>query len=1416
MMRLFAKVLMLVGCLTISTQLLALGLGELKLHSALNQPLDAEIELVDAEGLSQWEIKPFLASSVAFERAGVERPYFLTKMRFKVEGESIRLTTKDPVTEPFLNFLIELNWPSGRVLREYTVLLDPPTFAEDNYQPLATAPSSAPMQTTEFQGGSNQPYSAPRQRQIPPAPGARASAAPTRRDVEVNEAGQETYQVKPNDTLWSIALRTRPSSRVTPQQMMVAIQGENPDAFIAGNINRLKTHHVLRIPEQDQVSGVSFESAVSEVARQNQDAGLGGAQLDATGRDFSTGPDQSEQSGGEIKLVSAQAREARSAGASGDVTRGSGGRQEALENELAISLENLDKSQRENKELRERLADLSEQIDGMQRLISLKDSQLASMQATTAQQNQQVEGSAVPETVTPETVASSSVDAATPASATVDSAAVGESASAPVAAVEPKPVEPQPAPRKFVPPPPPPPPPSFIDSLLADTVTLAGGLAALLLLAGLSVLYLRKRKEADADDTSSVDESAIAEPISLDDAESPERAAAPDEQGFNDLNNFDFDTEVEGSENNDLMADVDLGGDLFADPTAVNVDNLNVAEPAADIEDDGVDVSGLDFGDEEDDLFELVDLDVAYGRFDDAVERLQGALEIQPGRSDVRLRLLELLVEMGDADRFVEQENAVIESGDPELTQQASDLRQLLSDPVEPTALAPAAMGAAVVGAAAMGAAAHDVASDIDISIDQMGGDLDDGVAFGDALDISDNDPQAGDFDFEEEGSDSADTVTASDDELLDLDSLEAELEEDFESASASDVDEEQEGEQVEFDLSSLAEQLDDDESVEELPQEEDTLDDDNLMDFDLEAFEELEEAPVEESADSEDLFDEESSMDFDVAELSLPSEEEAAEKPAVPGDDDNAMDFDVAELSLPSEEDVAEESTALEDDENTMEFDLSGLEDSTVGASEDVLDDVEDVPDNLLEFEAEDVVSDTADNDSAVADETLNFDEDSQVDFDLGELDSELEELSVDTDDKPVQGESTEEVLEETSLDSLAEAEDSLEALMDADGDEHGEFDLAGLQSEYTADGDVEEATLLGNLESLDDLAALDSALSDSEETLEALPELEELESLDDLDDLESLDALEALPELESVEDADDDLAALDTALSDSEETLEALPELDELESLDDLESLDELEALPELESVDVESDDLAALDDSEESLEALPELDELESLDDLESLEELEALPELASVESADDDLAALDTALSDSEETLEALPELDELEGLDELEALPELASVEGADDDLAALDTALSDSEETLEALPELDDLEALPELEPLTESIDSPVADNALPELSDFEPLPELGPETAVVAAAATVAAVAATRTNDIDLDALAQSDDEFDFLSGTDECDTKLELAQEYLNMDDEDGARELLSEVVSEGTDAQVKQARELLDTFA
>ena len=78
-----------------------------------------------------------------FDRAGVDRAYFLTKISFKVENNRIVLTSREAVNEPYLNFLIELNWPQGRILREYTVLLDPPVFEEQNYEPVVAAPVAA-------------------------------------------------------------------------------------------------------------------------------------------------------------------------------------------------------------------------------------------------------------------------------------------------------------------------------------------------------------------------------------------------------------------------------------------------------------------------------------------------------------------------------------------------------------------------------------------------------------------------------------------------------------------------------------------------------------------------------------------------------------------------------------------------------------------------------------------------------------------------------------------------------------------------------------------------------------------------------------------------------------------------------------------------------------------------------------------------------------------------------------------------------------------------------------------------------------------------------------------------------------------------------------------------------------------------
>ncbi|MFK7916427.1 MAG: FimV family protein, partial [Pseudomonadales bacterium] len=137
--------LLVLACLSAPTW--ALGLGELDLESALNERFKADIELFDTAGLEASEIRVSLASTEDFERVGVERFFFLTTLKFDIQDVRgkpvIRVSSTQPISEPYLNFLVEVLWPSGRMLKEYTVLLDPPTFTQ------AAAPAvSAPSRTT--------------------------------------------------------------------------------------------------------------------------------------------------------------------------------------------------------------------------------------------------------------------------------------------------------------------------------------------------------------------------------------------------------------------------------------------------------------------------------------------------------------------------------------------------------------------------------------------------------------------------------------------------------------------------------------------------------------------------------------------------------------------------------------------------------------------------------------------------------------------------------------------------------------------------------------------------------------------------------------------------------------------------------------------------------------------------------------------------------------------------------------------------------------------------------------------------------------------------------------------------------------------------------------------------------------------
>ncbi|MFK0569936.1 FimV/HubP family polar landmark protein [Endozoicomonas sp.] len=371
----------------------ALGLGEVKLYSALNQPLMAEIELMQVKDLTRREILTNLASKSDFERAGVERPFMLNKLQFKTEvgpdGKAlIKVTSSGPVHEPYLNFLVEVHWPSGRLLKEYTLLLDPPAFNGQSSVPVVK-PTSVPAHY-----GTNPVLDEPptTNRDYLPSPdpvdykdyNQRQPVQPVSSNRNYSSAGGaavsgKTYRVERNDSLWEIAEKVRPGSDVTVQQTMLAIQRGNPQAFIDNNINRLKSGQVLRIPDRRDITRLTVREAITDVSRQNREwqGRSQVAQLDATRRTSAVSKGGQKAIDGKLAIVSGEAASGRGQDLGGDTAEGNA----ALQTELAMTREQLDKLSRENAELNSRLKDLDDQIATLKRLVTMKDDQMAALQS---------------------------------------------------------------------------------------------------------------------------------------------------------------------------------------------------------------------------------------------------------------------------------------------------------------------------------------------------------------------------------------------------------------------------------------------------------------------------------------------------------------------------------------------------------------------------------------------------------------------------------------------------------------------------------------------------------------------------------------------------------------------------------------------------------------------------------------------------------------------------------------------------------------------------------------------------------------------------------------------------------------------------------------------------------------------------
>ncbi len=976
----------------------ALGMGNVEVTTTLNEPLRAEIPITGIRPGEVDEIEIRLGTDEQFRRAGIERPFHLTRLRFQVipDGERkarIEVTTRESVTEPFLNFLVELNWPSGRMIREYTVLLDPPVYgaaiSSTRKQSIArvesvpeTGETSAPqpLQESERTAAAEPPppppapvaqaeasapsFTAPQPEPAPsrmPAPMPEPSARPAPQPAVAPEpspappprvatftpdlAGTDRYgPVVANESLWSIARRVRPDQGVSIQRMMFAILEANREAFFLDNINALKKGAVLRIPDRSEIGPDNKALAMAEVRRHQAVWNEYRTQLAGTpapmpegaqaGASSTAGPSvsaaQSEATGPAVSGAEDSARlQLLAAGASPNA--GAPGDQSnlaQLQQELNMALEDADSKQLENQELSERLTETEQIINDLNRMLQLKDDEIASLQ----NQLRQEEGAPVPvpepapaATTEPESVAAVEPEPVPQPSVQPEPAATAEPEPAPATAVEPEPaaataVEPEPAAAATQPQPAPAPQPkpkpvlrppqpepqqtSFVGELLntakgyvpsgVDPILLAGGLGILLILGGGLALY-RRRQAADGG----------VEPEAIDFAGDQDALVADDDDLFRD------DTQPEDEDQTQLAAD---GAEV---PEVAAVDS-----------------------DDDDPLSEL-NIYMAYEHFDQAEDLVRRAIADSPDRHDYRLKLLEVFYAAKNLPAFQQsaQELRDIAGADSPLISTAlgwwEDLapgQDLFSGAAPAQISEPDTTGTTVEGS---DDEVFDVTSGAPADTEASAVDFDLGFETGGAAESDDVGQGSGvDFDLDSgESEEAIPTVTeGSSDVEFDLSKIGGDTEEEANAASSGDLD---------F----------------ELPSEND-----------------------EAAANLES-----SGLDFDLAE----ADEAGAESPGL---DDSAFDMN---LNLGSAAEEADEAAAgLES--SGLDFEFDGTQD---GTQDDVGDGLE------LELESFDEDSATnaeADGDLTAVDDRLDQsgdadlaalaagdaadDEDLGLDFDIGE----------------------------------------------------------------------------------------------------------------------------------------------------------------------------------------------------------------------------------------------------------------------------------------------------------------------------------------------------------------------------------------------------------------------------------------------
>jgi len=601
---------LLLSALMSPNALFALGLGEIHLNSALNQPFDADIDLVSAADEDLTALRASLASNDTFARYGLDKPAYLSDFTFRVvrgpDGRDVlKVTSPRPVTEPFVTLLVEANWPRGRLLREYTVLLDPPVYAPAAQAAASVAaprvstpaPAPAPATPASSTGTPDAFATAPAAPRPAPAPERSREAAPVAAPAVV--AGS-SYRVRPNDTLWKIASAAHPGTRSDVNRAMVAIYQSNPQAF-DGNINVLKAGSLLKIPSASDVSAIPASAAAAEVARQYR--------MWRDGVPAAEGPDAST---GRLRLVTPEqgtpAASTSTTPATAAPASGSGGA-----------------------EIQSRVQQLEAELAEAKRLLEVRNAELATLQgqAVPAPGTVPVEG-AVP--------GAAPGAAAVPAEATpppAEGAPVAEAPAAPAEAAPAPKAEPKPEKAKKAPKPPP--EPSVLERLMDYWWLLLGLLAAALAY----LFYKRTRGESTA-------EQDLQEAMARTTTDLRAKLAPRSREA-------DIVVEERRPAEPAPAPRVAPAAAAAAAPRApepsrkpVSVDDTLSGEGPVGIE------SG--------DPLAEADFHMAYGLYDQAADLVQLAIKREPLRRDLKLKLLEIFFVWGNRDRFLELAREMRES----------------------------------------------------------------------------------------------------------------------------------------------------------------------------------------------------------------------------------------------------------------------------------------------------------------------------------------------------------------------------------------------------------------------------------------------------------------------------------------------------------------------------------------------------------------------------------------------------------------------------------------------------------------------------------------------------------------------------------------------------------------------------------